>query len=232
MLNTHPQSLTISCHRGSVLQQLATMWDPLKFAIHIPYPQYPGCRTVSITSSRSIKRENYMFCRFQFLTIISSFPLRAWIWISIVHQPCVSAALFDSRKICLHQQLSSFFGRKIPPKYHRTNWSITLRTCELCSLPLTSQSPFIQLTTILLSPRISRQRWLSDGQATFQGWLSSRGLFLMDCKGISTPLQDQMCTSSSTCYAKQTQNPWSWRATPSMFCIFSASESNRHRKSE
>ena len=49
MLNNHSQSLTLSCHRGRVLQQLATMWDPLKLIIHIPYPQYPGCRTASIS---------------------------------------------------------------------------------------------------------------------------------------------------------------------------------------
>ena len=97
--------------------------------------------------------------------------------LSIIQSACVSAGLFESRKMCLHQSFSSVLGLKVPPRNHRTNWSTTPRTGIACSSFLTSQAPFIQLITTLLSPKTSKRRCVSDGHAALQGSLSSRGLF-------------------------------------------------------
>ena len=124
---------------------------------------------------------------------------------SINQLACVSAALFDSRKMCLHQSFSSVLGRKVPPKNHRTNWSTTPRTGTACSSPSTSQAPFIQLITTLLYPRTSKRRCVSDGHATFQRSLSSRGLFerstkksqaLGDSGGFKFNITCQECSNS------------------------------------
>ena len=52
--------------------------------------------------------------------------------------------------------------------------------------PLTSQAPFIQSMTILMSPRISKRRCSPGHQATFQGSLSCRGLFSRSTRASHT----------------------------------------------
>ena len=64
--------------------------SPFIFRIHNIHAAAPSPLPVLASS----KEENYMFCRFQFSPIVSSLPLRTWIWISIVDQPvcmCISS---------------------------------------------------------------------------------------------------------------------------------------------
>ena len=84
LLNTHSQSLTFSRHCLRVPQHLATVEDLLKFSIRILYPQYPRCRSNSISTSN--ERTTCFRCS-KFVLVVSSFQLRSMTWISIVHRP-------------------------------------------------------------------------------------------------------------------------------------------------
>ena len=78
----------------------------------------------------------------------------------------------DSRKIYLHQSLSQFSAGK----YHQ-------RTTAQIDPPHHAQE---QSITTLLFPRTSKRRCVADGNATFHGSLSSRGLFERSTGGSQT----------------------------------------------
>ena len=95
------------------------------------------------------------------------------------------------RKRAEYDVIFAFYsGDQAPPTALQVqNRSTTPRTGTACSSPLTSQAPFIQLITTLLSPRTSQRQCVPDGHATFQGSLSSRGLFERSTGG-SQALED------------------------------------------
>ena len=153
-------------------------------------------------------------------------PPRPQTPLSINQLACVSAALFDSREICLHQSFSSVLGRKVPPRNHCTNWPTTPRTGTACSSPLTSQAPFIQLITTFLPPRTSKRRCVSDGHATYSRDRCHHVVFLNVPQGDRKHSKTQV-VSSSAWSAKCTQTLSSVRATQSTCCKPSVSVSRR-----
>ena len=99
----------------------------------------------------------------KFYVEIRRFPLRSKSRIIIVHQPvCMRVRSFVRLTEDMSAPVSLVSSR---PKCTSPK-STTPRTGTTCSPPSTSQAPFLQLITTLLSPGTSKRRCVSDDQMT------------------------------------------------------------------
>ena len=111
--------------------------------IHPLHPQYPSSRAKSALPSGPIERQQNMTLFFHFIVKIKRHPLRSRSTespFSINELAYVSAALFDSRKICLHQSLliSSRPGSTTQQPPHKLIHNTTQKNSMLIALDFPS----------------------------------------------------------------------------------------------